>query len=59
MRRLLYRIPIVGRVAWRRHVAAVRAETDGFRRDAALRSAAVARILAEAPHVPDSWRSMR
>lgn len=59
MRRLLYRVPLVGRWAWRRRVAAVRAETDQFRRDAALTNAAVARILAQAPRIPDPWRSLR
>lgn len=57
--RLLYKIPIVGPMAWRRHLATIRAQNDSFRRDSAMHNAAVARILAEAARIPDPWRDYR
>lgn len=54
MRRLLYRIPIMGRLLWRRQLAAVRAEKEAWRRNAAEHNAAVARILAQ-PARNDRW----
>jgi len=49
MYQLLLRTPIVGRLLWRRHLTALRAEQEAWRRDAAEHDAAIARILAQVP----------
>ena len=59
MRRLLYRIPFVNHLLWRRRLAAVRAEQEAWRRQAAEHHAAVARILDQGRKITDRSRSRR
>jgi hypothetical protein len=50
------KIPVVGWLARRRQHALLRAERTAARHEAAERSAAVERILAQAPQIRDQWR---
>ena len=59
MRRLLYRIPRLGDVLWRRRIAQLHAEQRHWRHEAARHNEAVKRILAQAPSVRDPWRRLK